>query len=366
MYVCKVKIHPPLNGNTMKKLILFASLAFIFSTCSTDLDILDDWKETMVVYSLLDTTQAKQYVRIEKAFLGADNALSMAQNYDSINYLNNLDVWLKEIDANGNLVMAYQLSPDTLLNKEAGIFAFPEQVVYSMPTANSLPWNSAHKYKIQITNLSSGVTVSATTSLVTDFVFSRPQGTNIDIRHLTNNSKIVLEWNGSPNARIYQVVGRFHYFERDINNVIVRKTTKEWQIQTVKTTVSNATTLQHIEIDPNAFYKFLSNNLVSDPNVTARESDSIEFAIYAGGDELNTYMEINAPSTSLVQEKPLYTNIENGLGLFSARYEKVSTRFNLTTLTKDTLAKGQFSCHLQFLDHNETILNNADLPPGCQ
>ena len=350
----------------MKKLLLFSSLAFIFSTCSTDLDILDDWKETMVVYGLLDTTQPKQYIRIEKAFLGPDNALSMAQNYDSINYMNNLDVWLKEIDASGNLVMAYQLSPDTLLNKDEGIFAFPAQVVYSMPTAGTLPFLATHNYRIEVTNLLTGVTVNATTSLVKDFPITRPAGTTIDIRKITVNSMISIEWNGSANARIYQVAGRFHYRERDQNNVITNKVTPDWLIRTVKTTESNATSSLSADFDPNSFYQYLANVLVNDPNVSARESNYIEFIVYAGGEELSTYMEVNAPSTSLVQEKPIYTNINNGLGLFSSRYQKQTNQMVLTFATEDTLAKGQYSCHLQFLDRNATILNTADLPPGCQ
>jgi hypothetical protein len=350
----------------MKKLIFFCALGFIFSTCSTDLDILDDWKETMVVYSLLDTTQAKQYVRIEKAFLGPDNALSMAQNYDSINYLQNLDVWLKETDNNGDLVMAYQLSPDTLMNKDDGIFAFPEQVVYSMPTAGSLPFDAAHSYTIQVTNLATGVTVNSTTHLVGNFAITRPSGTTIDIRKITNNSELVVEWNGTANARIYQVGARFHYKERDQLGNITSKTAPEWLIRTVRTTAGNAANLQHVGVDPNSFYKYLSTVLTNDANVSARESDYIEFVVYAGGEELDTYMDVNAPSTSLVQEKPIYTNINNGLGLFSARTGKLTNHFTLTLSTEDTLAKGRYTCNLQFLDRNETILNTSDLPPGCQ
>jgi hypothetical protein len=350
----------------MKKLLLFCSLAFLFSTCSTDLDIIDDWKETMVVYGLLDTTQPKQYVRIEKAFLGPDNALSMAQNYDSINYMNNLDVWLKELDASGNLVMAYQLSPDTLLNKEEGIFAFPAQVVYSMPTEGTLPFLASHTYRIEVTNLTTGVTVNATTSLVNDFIITRPSGTTIDLRKITPNTLTSVEWNGSANARIYQVAARFHYRERDQNNVITNKVTPDWLIRTVKTSGNNATSPQSIDFDPNSFYQYLDNILDYDPNVSARESDYLEFVVYAGGVELNTYMEVNAPSTSLVQEKPIYTNINGGLGLFSARYQKFTNHLTLTLATEDTLAKGRYSCHLQFLDRNQTIITPTDLPPGCQ
>jgi hypothetical protein len=34
-------------------------------------------------------------------------------------------------------------------------------------------------------------------------------------------------------------------------------------------------------------------------------------------------MEVNEPTNSIVQEKPDYTNITNGLGIFSSRYRKI-------------------------------------------
>ena len=37
-------------------------------------------------------------------------------------------------------------------------------------------------------------------------------------------------------------------------------------------------------------------------------------------------MQVYEPSTSIVQEKPEYTNIENGIGIFSARYWKPQSK----------------------------------------
>jgi hypothetical protein len=45
--------------------------------------------------------------------------------------------------------------------------------------------------------------------------------------------------------------------------------------------------------------------------------------------------KLNEPSSSLVQERPEYTNIENGLGVFSASYEKISVhRIHAQTINK--------------------------------
>jgi hypothetical protein len=354
----------------MKKIFLFVSLALVFWTCSTELDILDNWKETTVVYCLLDQSQPKQYVRIEKAFLGPDNALSMAQQYDSINYVNQLDVWLQEKDVNGNITNYYQLTADTVTNKDPGIFYAPDYVLYSLVTPPQ--WVSQptivanHTFYLVVTNSATGNVVNSTTALISDFNITRPSQAQIDIRKITAQSMVDVQWNSSPKARIYQVAARFHYKERDLANVVTSKTAPDWVISTVQVDSLHSYDPQGISFDPNAFYKYLATVIFNDGNVTARQADYIEFMVYAGGQELQTYMTVNSPSTSLVQEKPLYTNINNGLGVFSSRYQKFTAHMNLTLPTQDTLAKGQYSCSLQFLDRNEIITNNSDLPPGCQ
>ena len=52
----------------------------------------------------------------------------------------------------------------------------------------------------------------------------------------------------------------------------------------------------------------------------------MDFIIAVAADELNTYMEVNEPSNSIVQERPDYTNITNGIGLFSSRIKNTRTK----------------------------------------
>ena len=51
-------------------------------------------------------------------------------------------------------------------------------------------------------------------------------------------------------------------------------------------------------------------------------SDAIEFILTAGNEDLNTYMQINEPVTNVVNERPIFTNIENGIGLFGSKYSR--------------------------------------------
>ena len=51
-----------------------------------------------------------------------------------------------------------------------------------------------------------------------------------------------------------------------------------------------------------------------------REFVSLDVKMTIGTADLETYIAMNAPYEGLVQERPVYTNINNGFGLFSARY----------------------------------------------
>jgi hypothetical protein len=44
------------------------------------------------------------------------------------------------------------------------------------------------------------------------------------------------------------------------------------------------------------------------------------FYFYGGAEDLYTYQEVNRPSIGIVQKKPEYTNISDGLGLFSSSH----------------------------------------------
>ena len=52
---------------------------FLFLSCETDFDVNAAWKETTVVFGLLDAGKELQQVKIGRAFLGEMDALQMAQ-----------------------------------------------------------------------------------------------------------------------------------------------------------------------------------------------------------------------------------------------------------------------------------------------
>ena len=83
----------------MKKIFILLSIfVFLFISCETDFDVNAEWKETTVVYGLLDASADTQYIKINKAYLGEGDAMMMAQYSDSINFNpNDLEVKLHKL-----------------------------------------------------------------------------------------------------------------------------------------------------------------------------------------------------------------------------------------------------------------------------
>ena len=110
---------------------LLSAFVLLFSSCKNDFDVIDDYKETTIVYSLLNFKDTSQYIRIQKAFLGEGNAYLMAQQSDSI-YPDTSDfiVTLQKIN-NGTAIDSFiRFSPVTGIQKEEGLFTNFPHVVY--------------------------------------------------------------------------------------------------------------------------------------------------------------------------------------------------------------------------------------------
>ena len=65
----------------------------------------------------------------------------------------------------------------------------------------------------------------------------------------------------------------------------------------------------------------------------------MEYIIHAGAESLSDFLEVNAPSTTIAQDKPYYTNISGGVGVFSSR--------SSSSVTKDLISNfiDRIACH---------------------
>lgn len=345
-----------------RNLYIFAGVASILlSACSTDLQVAGDWKETTVVYGLLDQSQTKQYIKINKAFLGEGNAFTYAQVKDSVQYSHALNVTLQRI-RNGNVINTYTLTPDNTQPKDPGVFYAPDQAnaIYSFTSTGTNALNDDSSYKLIVRNSETGKEVTSQTSLVKDFgALTAPNVASHTYSLISagnDNYKFAIKFNSGVNARLYQVFLRFRF--TDSTSTGVHPDSLDWTFAQQTTSSLSGGEVMDFSFIGQDFMKFVGSKLSDDPNVYLRKPGNLEIYVIGASDELNTFIDVNKPSLSIVQDKPEYTNITNGLGLFAARYFKAPVSNPMSGSTLDTLAGGYRTCRLKFA-------NAAGVWPGC-
>jgi len=338
---------------------LFAILV-LFSACETDFDTIDTYQDITVVYGLLDQKEQDQYIKINKAFLGEGNALIYAQEADSSNYGYLLDVSIDEISEDGDFVRTIVLDTTTVYGKEPGVFYADKQVVYHVKLENwdeikyilnypdtvriDTMWlNDKSTFKLSIKNPRSGKEITSETKLVHDFRYSNQAQT---INFSTDPDKTTtFSWYKAENGGLNEFQLMFNYKEVYANS----SDTIEKSIELASSLVSPTSygdENSYIYKSANFYSSSLSSIPYNDPaeeaNVVARYTGTVVSRVSVAEEELTLYMQVYEPSTSIVQEKPEYTNIENGIGIFSARYWRPQSK----NLHPDVLA------NLKSIDNN--------------
>ncbi len=304
----------------MKKLIIVIFIGS-FLSCSDEIQVNAPYKDTTVVYGLLSKSDSRHYIKINKAFLGEGDANQMALIADSSEY-ENLEA--KILKKDGENIVSETLLQDTLItNKQTGDFFAPNQTIYYFD--DQLDEN--YEYELQVNVQGKQELVRAQTPVIDDFNLTGGQifGNAVVPVSFINSGGVystqLFTYTSVPSAKSYQLIMHVHYTNHYLDETTEEKSFDvEYSNQTTFST--NGGQAMQQEISGEAFYQTIASRIAkkaATPNLSHRKFDFITFSMIAAGDELSTYLEVNSPSTGVIQEKPQYTNIENGIGIFSTR-----------------------------------------------
>ena len=361
----------------MRYLSFIAFFSLLISSCSTEVDLIGEYQVRPVVYGLLDQSDSLHFIRINRTFLGQGNAFEMAQVPDS-SYFENVDATVTEILPNGLVGRVWQLKDTILTNRdENGVFFAPEHKVYYFATASiqSNPAESLNpnaKYQLTV-NINNGEhIVKGETELVKEVGITSPsqQSSFSFIGNQNDYRSVSFVWT-KGNARRFNFRMDFHYRERDINGVQYDKSIR-WNVgEYMAGFTNNVTATANGEF----FYQLLRSNIPVDNSIVRREHTYFQITLVAGSEDLHSFISANQPSTSLAQNKPEFTNLEGGIGIFSSRYTIRTKKYfidpsfqNWRSLNQQStreLCEGQYTGGLKFCSsHIQDI--NPNLPGNPQ
>lgn len=377
-------------------------ISLLFSSCETEVDLNAPYQNTTVIFGLLDpdsngdnviSVQDTQWIKINKTFLGEGDNNNYAAIRDSSEYTD--DDFVKKVVeriVDGEVVEEYELKSVTVTNRQMnGIFYGPEQTMYYfIPAAPGLNQNSEYRLVLQFTD---GREVTASTKVVSYNSFSwltPQQNATFILASLSTNggfnytSEVAIRWNAATNANVYDARLRFHFTELVYENADWSDTpdsTKkflDFNLGSISDDEITSGQLLKITFDGRAFFSFLQNNLVADQRIRRiigtydtqqQRTECFDVMLTMGNNDLKSYIEVNSPSTGVVQERPIYTNVNNGIGLFASRGTRNLISLPLIAFDNNSqpnsgnlaaLVQSEYTSELNFCDPN----GSSDFPCG--
>lgn len=326
----------------MKYLFFILIFSWFLVSCDNELDISEDWKNIPVVYGIIDPSDTAHYFRIEKAFYDPKiDAYTIASIADSI-YYEDVDVYLedpktkqrfslKRVD--GNL--------EGYVRKE-GVFAQSPNYLYKILT-NELKPTSKSSLDFKLVINQGRDTISSNTLIVKDFKFIKPIPGEVQRLDLSYQSYNTVRWSYAENAFFYDVGVRINYRERDLQESTV------WENKSIEWTAERFVTTNSITIPGKDFFVNIGSLIEENP-FAEREFRNMEFIVAGFGKEIFDYISIYGANLGITgsQEIPLYSNIDGGIGIFSAKKTIEIGDLLLVQSSQDSLISGIYTKKLNF------------------
>lgn len=321
--------------NLIIGLLAVAGILLSLQSCKEEIDLIGDFKETAVVYAILDQSEEIHMIKVTRAFIGPGNSYTHAQVADS-SYFDNVTGTVTQLDANGIPTgQSWDLMDTTVFNKDPnGAFYGPAQDLLffkSEPILNAFNGDTLafldenYQYRLDLTINDGLFTVSGVTELVKEMDESITNN-NYPFKYANSQGELQsspITFNDVKNAEKVEV------------NLTVEFT--EWigatpSIKSYSYKVGDADCLQNSSVvfSPNGetFFNNLTNNITNDPSITKRTFNSVTTVFTAADKNLSDYINNNKPSSDLAQTTPpIEPNLEatggyRVVGIYAARVTK--------------------------------------------
>ena len=343
--------------------------------CSTDIELNAPYDRTPVVFSLLDAAQDTQWVRINRTWLGDGNQFDAALIADSSEYpAEALTVQIQE-RLGGAVTSEWALVDTVIENKsDDGIFYAPEHQMWYFVPEGGLDTDAEYDLSIAIDE--EPEEVSSTTNMIAEQIGNitqPPPGVNnfklgfASPGFTTTYPDITFKWSSTAGASRYEITVLIHVIERIWNNLEhsdlleERERIVEWNLGSKNTENDEGGEPLQKEVSGQRFFTTLATQLEVSPYITrvlgiwdeeVQIARAVDFVLTIANEELSTYLEVNAPVTGVIQERPSYTNINGGIGLFAARATQGVYGIGYTTASIAHLKEDSLYAPLNFCTPN--------------
>lgn len=262
-------------------------------SCNNELEVYgDNYVETAVIYGVVDMIQDSQFVRVNKTFRNTTAASEALKIYDSLCF-EEASVQLTFLPGNQTVNLTAIPRPDVVSDRRD---------LFAIPTA--LCDKKAEFIKLTVTNVKTGKQFTSSQQLLTPPSFSRP------FQQLFTSSLNIIGFTLS-NGDSYNGTIRMFYEE----NTGTGDIEKVFDFPVPKPVYTGGL---HIEVQ-GTDWLYTAISVLGNGAGSTRKLKSFSFYISAESEAMGSYQSLRVPSIQIVQKNPLYSNIQDGIGLFTTR-----------------------------------------------
>lgn len=313
----------------------------IFSGCDDDFSTLAPYKDITIVYGILSQNDQSIYLKINKAFLGPGDAITYAGEADSMNYNYLLEVKVYEYTPEGNLNRTFIFDTTSLYNKKEGIFTseqtlyfyrFPDGEYAEIIEEIGYPYYDTiiekywlfdnHSYHLEIYNPVLDKYITSETKLIHNFNLY-PRFTEITID--TSGYSTTFSWSEDENGPSPENTSLSH-FELNFSYVEIYNGGDSDTLSIALAEAYLSDVNSYTYLSANFYQSCLKQIPYQDQEledlVQLRKLNSLDITITIASEEFHKYLNAYQHGFDFYQENFIYTNINNGIGIFSSRFKK--------------------------------------------
>jgi len=321
--------------------LLFLLVSIVVVSCDNDFELVADYKETPVVYGIIDQGDSIQYIRVERAFIDKSiSANTIAQNADSL-YYDDITVKLVRVKTGEEYTLERVDGNEIGLQRDLGVFANDPNYLYQIRT-DAIPLIAEEQIQIRVEGVFEDRAVTAMAPILKPAFFINPS--NESVIGFLRNRKSNVGWSGKNDPQDYDPIFSVIY-SFDVNeerNGVTTTKTLDWVVE-------RNTERTVIEIEGIDFYSFMLGALEKDPAVT-RSMGLAKFSLIEGNKAVADYIRVGLANTGLTSsgEIPIFTNMSEGLGLFGSSITQERTNLSISQTTLDSLRMSPLTAELNF------------------
>jgi hypothetical protein len=319
--------------------LLFAAM-LLLNACTEEVDLYTDSTPTPIVYCLLNPADSIQYLRIGRSYQAGEGIATVPPLADSTVWNIPHEIYMEEY-TDGVRSNTWRFEPDNAIPKDSGFFPVAGLRIYTA-AFRPLPGRMYHLYAYfpDLNKMASAVCSLHGIPQIAD-----PLPLSVRKINFEPGQPYVIRWFPGENTGVYQMTFRVHY--RDSSST-------GWEFHNADYSnggLFNQKEDEMIEasMGGQSFFSAMAAVIPVIPGV-ARTVISVEFIMISGGTDLGFLFRSSTETGSNFTNLAEYSNVRNGLGVFSSRVVIRVPNLALSNVTVDMLAHGEITRSLGFKD----------------